>query len=177
MAPVLKPGVARQIYEETMLKALNDFSPGSLTVKPPHLYLFDQETNTQVIEDLQDAVTVLSFFTSPTANTVLTRPVASSIGHELGSWLRQFHDWAASPAQSALWNVIGHNEPMRGLKRRITYDSFLEVLENFPWALDGDKETLERVREMGAEEFAKQATDERDIKGFGIVHGDFWMGK
>lgn len=160
-----------------MLKALNDFPSVASKVKAPRLFLFDRENNFQVLEDIHDAVDVASVFVSPMANVILTQSVASAIGLELGSWLRAFHDWTLSPAQSALRKGVGENEPMRKLKRRISYDSFIEVLENFPGALDGVEKILDDVKEMGTKEFERKATDEGDLEGWGLIHGDFWMGK
>jgi hypothetical protein len=94
-----------------MLNALNDFpsitTADKVSIKAPHLYLFISETNTQVIEDVPDAVDVKSIFTSPTANSLLNHSLATSIGHALGFWLRSFHTWASAPAQADLRREIG----------------------------------------------------------------------
>lgn len=65
---------------------------------------------------------------------------------------------------------------MRKLKYLITYDSFIEVVEQFPEILGGNKKTLENVKDMAAKEFQKMARDMR-AEDWGIIHGDFWTGK
>ncbi|CAM1508891.1 Fc.00g026300.m01.CDS01 [Cosmosporella sp. VM-42] len=167
---------SRCIYEESMLNALNSFRSASSIVRVPRLYLFNRETNTQVLEDFPDAVDMATIFVSRAANAILTQSVATSIGRELGSWLRNFHTWSSSPAQSALRREMEQNEPMRKLKRSVTYDSFINVLENFPGALEGVRTALEDVREMALKEFEKVATEEGEFGDLGLIHGDFWMG-
>ena len=159
-----------------MLIALKDFYTSSI-VKAPRLYMFDRQTNTQAIEDVPDAVNLHSIFVSPTANTALTHSVATTIGRELGCWLQAFHGWALSSAQYPLRKQIRQNEPMRKLKRAITYDSFINVLENFPGALDGVRKTLEDVRDMASKEFETVLIDEVGLENWGLIHGDFWTGK
>jgi hypothetical protein len=64
---------------------------------------------------------------------------------------------------------------MRKLKRFITYDGFLGVLENYPELLQGRKKTLEAIRDIMAKEFEKPPTEEDE--NWGLIHGDFWSGK
>src|ERR1700712_528009 len=113
-----------QIFEEAMLNALMTFAstttPDQISLKVPRLYLFNQETNTQIHEDFPDAVDFKSVFVSPTANDILSQPLATSIGCALGVWTRSFHTWSSKPAQADLCAEIGKNEPMRKLKYLIT---------------------------------------------------------
>jgi len=172
-----------QIFEDAMLKALADLSPASTTgeVKTPHLYLGlldpagGQETSTQILEDFPSVVDLKSILVSPEVASILTPSVSISIGFSLGSWLRTFHTWASAPAQAALREEIGKNEAMRELKYRITYGNFIEILENFPELLDGNRKSLQDVKDMARREFAKPPTDEEE--SWGLVHGDFWSGK
>lgn len=71
---------------------------------------------------------------------------------------------------------LGNNEPMRQLKYRITYDSFISNLEQFPDVLGGHREALEVVKHMATEEFTRTSGDGQGEE-WGIIHGDFWTGK
>jgi hypothetical protein len=141
-----------------MLNALEAFT--SERVKTPHLYL--QLDNTQVFEDFPITIGLSSFL----VNNLPTQPLSTSIGHALGAWTHSFHTWASEPAQSDLRNEIEKNEPMRQLKHRITYGSFIPVLERFPEILGSHRKTLEDVKAWVA-----------DTDDLGIIHGDFWSGK
>lgn len=161
-----------------MLNSLQNLSSSSTSVKTPRLYMFDGETNIQVLEDVIDSVDLKSILVSPEANHLLTRPLATSIGHDVGTWLRSFHDQCLAPAQADLRAEIGRNEPMRRLKYLITYDSFIEVLENFPEVLERCRTTLEDVKDMATREFEKRVTEPDEGRGdWGVIHGDFWTGK
>jgi Ser/Thr protein kinase RdoA (MazF antagonist) len=68
--------------------------------------------------------------------------------------------------------------PMRQLKRSITYDSILSVLENYPELLVGHEETLTEIRDVMGREFERpppRCENEQDTE-WGIIHGDFWSG-
>ncbi|KAI1074466.1 kinase-like domain-containing protein [Whalleya microplaca] len=169
---------SRSAVEETMLSRVPiNFPYSDSTVKTPHLYLFDRETNTQVLEDIPGAVDLKTVFMSPAANVVLSKSFATSIGRALGSWLRSFHTWSSAASQADIQadTGIGHNEPMRELKYRITYGSFIKVLEQFPDVLGDHKKTLEEVEASAINDFKKAAGDEQDEE-WGIIHGDFWTG-
>lgn len=163
-----------------MLNALNKFpavtTSDHITIKVPHIYQFSGQTNTQVIEDIADAIDLKTVFVSPAAISILTEPFSTSIGRALGSWLRLFHNWASAPAQAELRAEIGKNEPMRRLKRLITYESFIAVVEKFPELLEGHKEVLEDVKAIGMQDFEKKMGNEGG-EDWGILHGDFWTGK
>ncbi len=161
-----------------MLNALNTFSYTGSIVKAPHLYFFDRETNTQVLEDFPGAIDLKTILISPAANRTLSRSVATSIGYALGSWLRSFHNWTSAPSQKDLRRKMWKNEPMRELKHQISYNSFIEVVEGFPEILGDGKNILEEVKEIATTEFQRKAGDE-DTEGeeWGIIHGDFWSGK
>ncbi|KAI0540368.1 kinase-like domain-containing protein [Xylaria digitata] len=166
---------SRALYEESMLDALNDFSSGVAGVKTPRLHLFIRDTNIQVLEDFPDAIDLKSIFVSPTRNIILTKSVAASIGHDIGAWLRSFHDWSMSP--NVKLKDIGNNEPMRKLKYAITYDSHLKVLENnFPSLLEGHQSALEQVKDAAMKEFKKVSRYGDEDKNWGLIHGDFWSG-
>lgn len=67
-----------------MLNALENFPCTASIVKVPRLYLFNRETNTQVIEDIAGFVDLKTVFMSPTANDVLSQCLATFIGRALG---------------------------------------------------------------------------------------------
>jgi len=134
------------------------------------------EYNIQVMQDVPDARTLTSIVVSPTADAILNKPYAASIGYALGRWLRDFHDWTSAPPQAELSRKIRENEAMRKLKSQITYESFINVLRNFPDLLEGHIKAFEEVRGMAEVEFAKTA-QEGEVEDWGIIHGDFWGGK
>lgn len=158
-----------------MLNALEAF-PSTSTVTVPHHYYFNNKSNTQIIQDFPEAIDMKTIIVSPSLNALLTLSVATSIGHDIGSWLRGFHTWTSSPAQSGLREEIRQNVSIRALKRQVTYDAFIGILENFPDILGGNRETLQEVREMAVKEFQNFGADD-EVGGHGIIHGDFWMGK
>ncbi|KAK1763380.1 kinase-like domain-containing protein [Phialemonium atrogriseum] len=168
--------VSRCFFEEYMLNSLQNSSSTSTSVKTPRPFLFDRETNAQVLEDVPDSVDLKSILVSPEANHLLIRPLATCIGRDMGTWLRSFHDQCLAPAQADLRAEIGRNEPMR-LKYLITYHRFIEVLENFPKVLEGCRKTLEDGKGMAAREFEIWATEPDEGRGdWGVIHGDFWSG-
>ncbi|CZR69204.1 uncharacterized protein PAC_19104 [Phialocephala subalpina] len=170
---------SRCIFEESMLEALDSLKPSStphqFTIKTPRLYLFNRETNTQVHEDFTDTTDLKSVFISQNANDIRSQSVATSIGHALGAWTRSFHSWASAPAQAQLRTEIANNKLMRELKLKITYDSFVGVLEKFPDILGHNREVLEEVKASALGEFGGPVAN---IGGdyWGIIHGDFWAG-
>jgi hypothetical protein len=165
-----------QITEESMLNALTALPYTASLVKIPQLYLFDPETNTQVLEDIPGVVDLKYIFMLPTANDVLHQSLAASLGRNLGSWLRSFHSWSEAPSQASLRAEIGINEPMRRLKYLISYDSFINVLELFPDVLGDHKKSLQNVVTIAAKEFQRTESD-TDNDEWGLIHGDFWTGK
>lgn len=142
-------------------------------VKAPRLYLFDRETNTQVLEDLTNTGSFKSIIFSPNADSLVPRPPV--IGRHLGSWLRSFHDWSSAPPQAAIRNQLWQKDPVRKLKYLVTFDVFIGVLEKFPELLDGHQQTLKAVQEAMEAEFQKPSTEADE--GWGLIHGDLWSGK
>ncbi|KAI0182410.1 kinase-like domain-containing protein [Xylaria flabelliformis] len=166
---------SRALYEASMLDALNNLSSDISGIKAPRLHLFIQETNVLVLEDFPATVDLKSLFVSPNANGILTPPLAASIGYDIGSWLRSFHDWVMS-SRSRL-KYMGDNHPMRNLKYAITYDAYLKVLENhFPDLLESCRPLLEQVRNAATKEFEKVSNDQDEDHNWGLIHGDFWTG-
>ncbi|KAI0486763.1 kinase-like domain-containing protein [Xylaria cf. heliscus] len=166
---------SRALHEVSMLDALNNITFPINGIKAPRLHLFIRDTNIQVLEDFRAAIDLKSLFESSTANSILTSPMAASVGHGMGSWLRSFHDWSVSP--NPRLNDIGDNESMRKLKCAITYDAYLKVLENhFPDLVGSHRPLLEQVRNVAMEEFEKGSGDRHGDNSWGPIHGDFWTG-
>jgi hypothetical protein len=162
-----------------MLNTLAAFLPpptADAVIKTPRLYHFNRQTNTQVIQDFPGTEDLKSIFFLPDAADFLPGPSPVTIGHRLGSWLKAFHVWAREQHQGKQHKAIGVNNPMRDLKRMITYDSVLGVLENYPELLAGHKEALETIRDAMGKEFEKLPGEE-DGEDWGVIHGDFWSGK
>ncbi|KAM7218337.1 Protein kinase-like domain containing protein [Rhypophila decipiens] len=180
--------VTRCTFEESMLDAVAAFHPhingDDVIIKTPRLYLFDRQTNTQVIEDLVDTADLKSvFFQDPDARSLrfgLGPSAALAIGRHLGSWLRSFHDWASIPEQAGVRTSVGENRPIRDLKRMVTYDGVLAVLRNYPDELLGDEieATLQIIVDGMGREFGKPLPKENEPleDGWGLIHGDYWSG-
>ncbi|KAK0610358.1 kinase-like domain-containing protein [Bombardia bombarda] len=178
-----KIDVSRCLFEETMLYALESFpaahSPTTQTttvIKTPRLYHFDRTTNTQIHQDFPNALDMKTLLLS---DTPLSHDTARSIGHDLGVWLRAFHDWTAAPGQEHLCDEIAANTPMRQLKYDVTYGSkgFFDVLlTRCPDLLEGGVgEMLLAAGKVVEEEF--KGNHFADVKdAWGVLHGDFWTG-
>ncbi|RYC61629.1 peptidase [Xylaria longipes] len=165
---------SRAFYEVSMLDVLNDLPSGIVGIKAPRLHLFIRDYNIQILEDFPATVDLKSLFVSPTADSILTSSLAASVGHDIGSWLRSFHDWSMSP--NGRLKHIGDNEPMRKLKYAITYDAYLKVLDDhFPDLLEDYRPLLEQVQNVASNEFEK-ASEDRHGDNWGPIHGDFWTG-
>lgn len=167
-----------QTFEDYMLEAVlghSHLNSRDVVIEIPRHYLFNRQTYTQVFQDFPDATDLKSVLFSPNAGSLLPGSSSVTVGHHLGSWLRSFHEWASAPEQAHLRAVIGKNQSMRDLKRKVTYSSFLTVLENYPELLDGCKEALEAVRDFMSNEF--EEPPRYGTESWGIIHGDFWSGK
>ncbi|KAI1853146.1 hypothetical protein JX266_001852 [Neoarthrinium moseri] len=160
--------VTRSQFEETMLHALGHFT-SIATVQTPRLYLFNRTTNTQVIEYFPGVIELKSLL----ASSDVSEPTARSIGHDLGKWLKAFHDWASAPDQKGLRIEIEKNRIMRHLKYQITYARFIDVLQKFPELIEGHGKALREIQEMAFKDF-KKTPSEDDGDDWGLIHGDFW---
>ena len=166
-----------KIFEELLLNSLANYSQctTTATVRPPRLYLYDRESNIQVLEDFSNTNGLRAMMFSADAHNLLPSPSTATIGRHLGVWLRSFHTWASAPEQAALRAQMWQNDPMRKIKYLFTYDSVLKVLENYPELLEGHEKTLDTILDAMAKEFERPSTEEGD--GYGLLHGDFWSGK
>lgn len=164
-----------------MLHGLANFSyttyPANTVVRSPRLYLFDRKTNTQVLEDCLDTTDLKTIFISHKIKEILPGTTAASVGHDIGSWLRSFHQWTSEPSQAALRETIRRNTEARKLKCKITYDSFVEILETYPQLVEGHVEKLNIIRDAMTAEFKLEKPPKGEGCSWGLIHGDFWTGK
>lgn len=173
-----KPGdvlIGHQRFEEAILRALNGLPPYSeagVTVKTPRLLHFDEDTNTQIVEDLPNSVDLKSFLLS-SVSSGLSKPSAVALGRALGSWLRSFHNWGDSSDQSECKTTLSKNESMKDLKFWVNYTMLLDTIANFPNILGESRQVFEQVRDFAAAELTRQDHGNE----YGIIHGDFWTGK
>lgn len=164
-----------------MLHGLANFSwtpdTANTVVRSPRLYLFDRKTNTQVLEDCSNTTDLKTIFTSPMVKDILPDTSPASVGHDIGSWLRSFHEWTSEPAQAPLRETIGRNTEGRKLKRKITYDSFVRILETYPELVEEHVEKLKCIQAAMTAEFELNQPPKGDDGNWGLIHGDFWTGK
>ncbi|KAL2820801.1 kinase-like domain-containing protein [Aspergillus cavernicola] len=178
-----KLSATRCLIEESALRALDGMSSVTttnegkdgqkyqITVKTPKLFHFDSSTNTQVMENLQDAVDLKTFLLSPSVAQNISKEWTLSIGRTIGIWLRSFHLWIADAAQADVAAQLGKNETMKKLKFSINYDSLIKVIDAYPDLLEGSRSVFEKVRDLAAAEL-----NETQGGAIGPIHGDFWSG-
>ncbi|QKX62341.1 uncharacterized protein TRUGW13939_09500 [Talaromyces rugulosus] len=173
--------VSRCLFEETMLNALEESLPrittNNISLQTPHLYHFDREQSTQILQDLSGTIDLkTAIVSSPDVRVnLLPQPISISIGHAVGAWLQEFHSWAAHPAQVELTKKMAANEPMRKLRYQISYGAFTDVVQKFPEIWDQHGSALKQVQDMAAREYAKSIRDE-GAGDWSVIHGDFWTG-
>lgn len=164
-----------------MLHGLANFTPDSdhtsTVVRSPRLYLFDRKTNTQVLEDCLNTTDLKTIFISPTVEEILPGNRSASVGYSVGRWLRSFHQWTSEPSQAPLRATIRRNTEARKLKRKITYDSFVRILETYPDLIEGHEEVLKTIKDAMVTDFEIHGPPESDDGDWGLIHGDFWTGK
>lgn len=159
-----------------MLNALNDFrvpeTESHISVKSPRLFHFDRQTNTQIMEDLPNALDLKSFLRSPAASE-LSQSSAVAIGCSIGQWLASFHTWASAPERTSLVAEIEKNHLMKELKYQVNYEILMRTIDEFPDLLEGSRKVFGKVRDSARTELGKK----KEREGFGLIHGDFWTGK
>ena len=163
-------------FEEFLLNSMSSYLPSTTAiVKPPRIYLYDQQTNTQVLEDFSNTSGFRAMLFSVNAHTLLPSPSIATIGHHLGFWLRSFHTWASAPEQAALCAQIWHNDPIRKTKYISTLNSVHQVLANYPELLEDHEKTLDVIRDYIFNDITMPSIEKHDC--YGIIHGDLWSGK
>jgi hypothetical protein len=67
---------------------------------------------------------------------------------------------------------------MRKIKHHYTYNTILRVLGNYPeLLLRGFERIVEDFRDAVAMEFERPFVEGEEGEGYGLIHGDFWLGK
>jgi hypothetical protein len=141
-------------------------------VKTPRVFHFDQENNTQVLEDLPHSIDLKNFLLSDLSHGV-SETSGRSLGSALGSWLKSFHNWASKSEQADSRSLLAQNGTMKDLKFYVNYSMLMDTIANFPGILEDSRGVFEELKDFAAAELKK--SEEED--GFGIIHGDFWTGK
>jgi hypothetical protein len=141
-------------------------------VKTPRVFHFDQENNTQVLEDLPNSIDLKNFLLSDLSHGV-SETSGRSLGRSLGSWLKLFHNWASKSEQADCRSLLAQNGTMKDLKFYVNYSMLMDTIANFPGILEDSRGVFEELKDFAAAELKK--SEEED--GFGIIHGDFWTGK
>lgn len=139
------------------------------TVRTPKIYLLDRDSSTQVLEYLSDTVDlktyVLHHFSSSADHEALN-PLCYKLGHDLGTWLRHFHEWAGLPEQRKLREVVASNKSLQAIRHRTYFGWLLETIDMHPAVLKDVKGTLEEVSAMADDEY-------KDESKLQVSHGDF----
>ena len=148
------------------------YTNGKISVKTPRLLDFNQETDTQVLEDLPNSIDLKNFLLSGVSDD-LPESSGRALGGALGSWLKLFHQWTAEEQQMESTRLLGENKVMRDLKFWVNYTMLMDTIENFPGILEEGRDIFEKVRGLAVAELERQSHDD----GYGIIHGDFWTGK
>ena len=135
------------------------------------MFHFDASTNTQIQEYLDNAIDLKSYALKyyPPHTTINLKGQCLGIGRGLGSWLRQFHEWAVQPAQASLHGTAAANHELQKLKHATYYQSLMMLVPRFTGVLSEAEATFAKVKEMADAELEKS-----DLQ---VVHGDFWTGK
>ncbi|KAI1631080.1 kinase-like domain-containing protein [Biscogniauxia mediterranea] len=164
--------------EGECLRALSKFpavgkaagAPGiNFVVDIPRFYYFDDQNNTQVygyLPNSRDLKTyALQRYPEDTPKTL--RRQCSQLGKALGTWLRNFHDWAAT--QPELRDRFASNHEVKQLKHMINFSWLLDRITMFPSVLGDARDIFEEVKNMATAELEAESQLQP-------IHGDFWTG-
>ncbi|KAB5557962.1 kinase-like domain-containing protein [Coniochaeta sp. 2T2.1] len=175
--PDFKVPTSRCQIEEDCLSALSGLPPvssESCVIRSPRFYHFNPQTNTQIQEYLPNSVNLKTYAINhlsgdhPAEQQQLKSRLVN-IGRNLGTWLRNFHAWAADPTQAKLRADICANKEMQPLKYAVNYGALLSRLDAYPDILGDARGSFEEVGKMAEEEMK----DEGKLQ---VIHGDFWTG-
>lgn len=143
----------------------------SCIVKAPRFFHFNPQTNTQIQEYLPSSVNLKTYAINHlSGNPSDLKDRLVGIGNSLGTWLRNFHKWAAAADQAKLQAEIRLNKEMQRLKNTINYGVLVSRIDEYPEILSDARPILEQVKKMSEDEMV----DEDKLQ---ITHGDFWTGK
>jgi len=146
-------------------------------VRTPKLHHFDASTNTQVQEYLPDSIDLKNYALKhfPPQTPSALKEQCLGLGRGLGSWLRQFHTWAAaaesaSATTGSLRQIAMDNHQLQQIKHSTYYEWALSMVDKYPEILAEAKSVFQEIKEMADEEL-------KDDSKLQVVHGDFWTGK
>jgi len=143
----------------------------SCVVRTPRFFHFNQQTNTQIQEFLPSSVNLKTYAINHlSGNPTNLKDSLVGVGNGLGQWLRNFHTWAADPAQAKLQADIKLNKEMQMLKNAINYTALVSKIDTYPDILVDARDILEQVKKMSDDEMA----DDHNLQ---VIHGDLWTGK
>ncbi|KAI1412863.1 kinase-like domain-containing protein [Hypoxylon sp. FL1857] len=176
--PSFKLTLSRCRIEEECLKALSAFpivgkadesDPYYFAVRTPKFFHFDEATNSQIQEYLQNGIDLKTYAlkTYAGSDSETTKHQCLQLGKALGRWLRGFHDWASQ--QASLRTVVAGNKELQQLKHFINFSWLLDRVKQFPSILSEAEGVFEEVKNMAAAEL----NDESKLQ---VIHGDFWSG-
>lgn len=99
----------------------------------------------------------------------------TAIGHQIGTWLRDFHEWSSAPEQRALVAALPEDDATRQVKWFFTFSLFMEAFDEFPDLVRDHREDIDDVLSS----LTRESFSPVDQLGpnWGLVHGDIWLGK
>ncbi|KAF3806445.1 hypothetical protein GCG54_00006210 [Colletotrichum gloeosporioides] len=173
-SPDFKLTTSRCRIEESCLKYLAAFPPyinSNVSVTTPKLFYFNRDTNTQVQEYQPTPLSLKLYAIEHFAllEPALVRAQCLEIGLGIGQWLRQFHDWSNSPAQSNLREIALANKEMQSIKHWANYQQLPNAMKRHPTVFRGCGDIFNAIVGKSTEELMDQ-------KSLQVIHGDFWTG-
>jgi fructosamine-3-kinase len=98
----------------------------------------------------------------------LNEEAARKIGKTLGSWLKEFTQWAASHTE--LRDEAAKNGQGQFFRHLVTFTWLKDRVEQYPAVLGDVKEVFAEVEQAVTAEL-------KDSSKLQLIHGDFWTGK
>ncbi|KFX92520.1 hypothetical protein V490_05338 [Pseudogymnoascus sp. VKM F-3557] len=160
----------RSRYESAALTAMHTFtlvSESGITVKTPYMYLFNESTHNQIIQDFPNSVELKRYMQAHT----LSESESRRLGVALGSWTKRFHGWGDKSEQEHLKRDIEQSKMSSELKFFVNYGRLEETVDLFPDVLGRCRDMFKELADCMNKEL--KDTDNPDLK---LIHGDFWTG-
>ena len=156
------------VTQEVESHATNQVETFHASVRTPKLLLYDDLSNTQVMEYLPNSTNLKAYINSHlnSATPAELEPHCHALGKALGHYISACHH----NTDDKLRETLKSNSQMQNLKHMINYDWMLDRIGQLPEILGDAKSTFTAVKEM--------AWKELDHEGeLMITHGDLWPGK
>lgn len=132
------------------------------------MYLFNESTHNQIIQDFPSSVELKSYMQAHT----LSESESRRLGIALGSWTKRFHVWGDKSEQEQLKRDIQQSKMNSELKFFVNYRWLEDTVDLFPDVLGRCRDMFKEVAKRMNKEL--EDTDNLDLK---LIHGDFWSGK